>query len=354
MKEWQQFLQQQGAQYRGNELLSFAETSADYPQLLASHTLLFALNHWGTLSLHDAALGDGSRKMLQGQLTCDVNTLTQQHSLYGAHCTPKGRAIANFQLLMNTDDSIDLIMPAEQLAATTESFRKFAPFFKTTLSTGSRRLLGLAGPMAAKLCETAIGSVPDTPQQSVHQQGNSAVMLGNNRYLLLIAAESAESIWQSLASTATPVGSELWTLLDIRAGIAQITAAIREQFVPQMLNMQASHGTGNAINFKKGCYTGQEVVARMHYLGKLKRRMYRLKVATPQLPENGQQCYISEGTSQSQGTIASIARCDNDAVELLAVLTEKVADNQQLLIGNTRESAQPGTVEFLPLPYSLD
>ena len=286
---------------------------------------------------------------MQGQLTCDLDKLAANHSISGAHCTPKGRAIANFRLLENADSSIDLIMPEQQLAATARSLGKYAPFFKVSVDTGNRHILGLAGPAAVQLCEMVIGVSPKAAYQAEHNRGNSAIQLDNSRCLLLLDPGQAEAAWDSLASNATPAGNPLWTLLDIRAGAGTVTAATREQFVPQMLNLQAI----GDISFKKGCYTGQEVVARMRYLGKLKKRMYRLHLAAATPATAGQNCYIA-GKSQSQGVVVSASNCDEQNVEALVVLTSAAADSEQLLIGDNFEAAQPIAVEQLPLPYSLD
>ncbi|MDM3869835.1 hypothetical protein QSV34_00565 [Porticoccus sp. W117] len=344
-------LQQQGAQFDGDQLIGFGEQAADYPALLNT-TLLFPLQHWATLTLQDGALENGSHKLLQGQLTCDLDKLASDSTLFGAHCTPKGRAVANFHLVQNNRGHITLILPVDQLESTTASLNKYAPFFRATLEAGSWSLLGLAGEQTRPLCENVLGIAPESPGQAVHCKQGTAICLEDNHLLLLVAPEHRQNIWEQLSNSATPAGPELWELLNIRAGIGHIRAATSEEFIPQMLNMQASHGKNGAISFKKGCYTGQEVVARMHYLGKLKRRMYRLQTQQTDIAI-GDHCYLPDQT-QSQGNVVNVARSDQGVTELLAVMTEKAAASEQLAFGTSADNAQPMAVSQLPLPYALE
>ena len=351
MNSWFQFLQQQGAQFHNDQLTGFGEQPGDFARLLST-TLLFPLEQWATIEVQNGALDNGAHKLLQGQLTCDLDKLSSDTALFGAHCTPKGRAVANFHLAQASDTAITLILPRDQLANSETSLNKYAPFFRVKLEAGNWHLLGLAGSMATQLCQQAMTEAPEKPGQCVHSEKGTAICLEENRLLLLIQPELCEATWKQLASDAKPVGPELWNLLDIRAGIGHIRATTSEEFIPQMLNMQASHGKDGAISFKKGCYTGQEVVARMHYLGKLKRQMYRLQVPTATL-NIGDHCYLPD-KPQSQGNIVSLAHSDNSTMELLAVLTEPAATSPKLAFGTDPDSAQQLSTTQLPLPYSLD
>ncbi|MCV6604596.1 MAG: hypothetical protein OIF34_04775, partial [Porticoccaceae bacterium] len=270
----------------------------------------------------------------------------------GAHCTPKGRALANFHVLQDNSGLITLVLPRDQLENTTNGLNKYAPFFRVSLKNGPTRTVGLAGPRAQSLCQQVMGTTPQETGQVSHSERGSVLCLDQNRLLLLIAPEQLQAIREELAKDARSADPELWELMNIRAGVGYIRAATCEEFIPQMLNMQVSHGKNGAISFKKGCYTGQEVVARMHYLGKLKRRMYRLQIPHTEI-NTGDHCYLP-GQPQSQGNIVSVARCDKDAMELLAVLTEKAAASEQLAIGANPDSAHPVAAKQLPLPYSLD
>ena len=353
MDSWQQFLQQQGAQFHNGQLTGFGEQPNQYADLLDS-TVLFHLDNMTTMALRDGAVKGGSHKLLQGQVTCNLDDMTNNKHLFGAHCTPKGRAIANFYLFSTDSSQATLLLPKEQLVNVTNSLNKYAPFFRVSLQEGNTIVLALAGANAYALCQQAMGDAPRETGQCTHSAAGSALCIDTNRLLLLIDQNHSQTIWQQLQKDAHPAGPELWSLLDIRAGIGHIQAATSEEFIPQMLNMQAVYGTNSAINFKKGCYTGQEVIARMHYLGKLKRRMYRLQVS---LGDNtitaGDLCYIAE-KSQSQGNIVSIAPSGSATVELLAVLTDVAAASSQMAFGPQQDNAPLLDIEQLPLPYSLD
>jgi folate-binding protein YgfZ len=130
----------------------------------------------------------------------------------------------------------------------------------------------------------------------------------------------------------------------VRAGIGQVMPQTRELFIPQMLNLQAVGG----VSFKKGCYTGQEIVARMQYLGKLKRRLYHLSLDAPQMPEPGTPLF-SPSHASSIGEVVLAAKADQ-TIELLAVLQAEAADSGDVHLG-TLEG--PG-LHLLDLPYTLD
>jgi folate-binding protein YgfZ len=128
--------------------------------------------------------------------------------------------------------------------------------------------------------------------------------------------------------------------LNIRAGLAEVVAQTQEEFIPQMLNLQHT----GAVNFRKGCYTGQEIVARMQYLGKLKRRMYRLQVESNQLLAPG--TAINSGDKSAIGTVVMAQMSGQNQQEILAVLVHEAADAHQLRFGETELA-----VTNLPLPY---
>src|SRR5690606_16918756 len=117
------------------------------------------------------------------------------------------------------------------------------------------------------------------------------VALSPGRSLLVVGADRAEAVWTRLAARAIPAGVPLWTLLAIRDGQGEVRPETREEFIPQMLNLQHT----GAVSFRKGCYTGQEIVARMQYLGKLKRRMYRLAIPIADTPAPGAEIVVAAG-----------------------------------------------------------
>lgn len=161
---------------------------------------------------------------------------------------------------------------------------------------------------------------------------------------LWVPAEQADAIRDQLTATLEQADLNEWLLGQIRAGIGQVMPQTRELFIPQMLNLQAVGG----VSFKKGCYTGQEIVARMQYLGKLKRRLYRLSLATSETPAPGTPLF-SPSHNSSIGEVVIAANADQ-SVELLAVLQAEAADSGDVRLGALEG---PG-LQLLDLPYTLD
>jgi tRNA-modifying protein YgfZ len=328
MNSWHSFLHQQGASIVEQNAISFGEKPGDYPGL-ESKTTITPLIHLGLLSVK----GADSARFLQGQVTCDVQQLSLGHSLIGARCNPKGRALADFLLCQPSEDQLLLVMNHRLVQQNIEELSKFAAFFKTQLLDASKdyQLIGICGEEA----ETLASNIP----ASYHYP------LSDGRQLLIVPTEDAPSAWKELSASAAPTGNEFWHLQDIRAGLGHVQTETVAMFVPQMLNLQAIEG----ISFKKGCYTGQEVVARMKYLGKLKRRMYRLTTDSPLLPTPGTPCYLPT-QKQSIGNIVQAANVDNNHQELLVVLTDEASKSDTLIIGEAPAQA----VKQQLLPYDAD
>ncbi|MEH6467501.1 MAG: hypothetical protein V7722_07695, partial [Porticoccus sp.] len=274
--------------------------------------------------------GPDSARFLQGQVTCDVQQLNESRSLTGARCNPKGRTLADFLLCQPNGDQLFLVMDRSLVQQNIDELSKFAAFFKTQLLDASEdyQLIGLCG-KEAEILTSSIPTIYNYP-------------FSDGRQLLVVPTEDAPSVWQKLSTKATPTGSEFWHLQDIRAGRGHVQTETVAMFVPQMLNLQAIEG----ISFKKGCYTGQEVVARMKYLGKLKRRMYRLTTHAAQIPAPGTPCYLP-GQEQSVGNVVQAAYADDNHQELLVVLTDEASTSDALIIGEAPVQA----VKQQPLPY---
>ena len=159
--------------------------------------------------------------------------------------------------------------------------------------------------------------------------------------------QAARSIWDTVNVHAAPVGEPVWRLLDIQAGIPNIFAATSELFVPQMVNLQAI----NALSFKKGCYPGQEIVARMHYLGKLKRRMFLAHIADDVSVAPGDNMY-AEGSTSGQG-VGKVVRAQSNpdgGTDLLAVIEISSAEQLKLRLNNV----DGPLLKLLELPYILE
>lgn len=285
------------------------------------------LAHEGILSVS----GADAKRFLQGQLTCDVNLLPNPGSTLGARCNPKGRVQSSFRLVRYAEDTYLLALHHDLLQAQNTDLAKYAVFFKARISDASADWvrIGLWGARAAEALQHAGLVAPQDIDQVCVSPGGAVLRVpGSERFEAWLPGDTALQTLGQLQSCATPAALNAWQLLQIRNGLGEINAATWEHFIPQMLNLQQF----NAVSFRKGCYTGQEIVARMQYLGKLKRRMFRLLMAGDQ-PLPAATLIVNRDTGQTLGEVVMSA-CGDGRVEILAVLQKDAAQLQHLAAGD--------------------
>lgn len=313
------------------------DLSALFPQQSPAptpDTALALLDHERLLDVS----GVDATRFLQGQLTCDVTALAAGGSTLGARCNPKGRMQSSFRLLKLSDERYLLAMDAQLLAPQQTDLAKYAAFFKVQLSDCTEQWvrLGLWGRQTADaLAAASLSPAADNADTGL------AVALNDDTLELWVPIDRARDTIHSLTDKAQPVALNAWQLHLIRLGIGQVHNQTRENFIPQMLNLQQLGG----VSFKKGCYTGQEIVARMQYLGKLKRRMYRLTWAGDSLPEPATPI-VDSSSGQTVGEVVTAARGE-EGIELLAVLQNEAAQLATLSVSDISEPS----LELATLPY---
>ncbi|WP_462381742.1 CAF17-like 4Fe-4S cluster assembly/insertion protein YgfZ [Pseudomonas sp. Marseille-QA0892] len=289
-----------------------------------------------------AVRGPDAKKFLQGQLTCNLDYLDDGASSLGARCTPKGRMISSFRIVKDGDGYL-LAMSGDLLDAQLADLKKYGVFSKVTLAEEAEwTRIGLYAPDAPLV---------EVEPAFLHDAGATAV-IGNRLYLALdahrgevwVRGAKADDVLTDISATFSEAALNDWLLAQIRAGVGQVFGETRELFIPQMINLQAVGG----VSFKKGCYTGQEIVARMQYLGKLKRRLYRLSADTNVIAPPGTPLF-SPVHGSSVGEVV-LAATTPSGVELLAVLQDDAAQD-----GNVHLFEPDGTaLNLLELPYTLD
>jgi folate-binding protein YgfZ len=306
---------------------------------MADSAFFCTLSHEGVLAVRGADAG----KFLQGQLTCNINYLSDNLSSLGARCTQKGRMQSSFRILLESDGVL-LAMATELLEPQLADLKKYAVFSKSKLTDESAAWVRF-GLDHGDVALSSLGlELPADTDSVVRNDGLIAIRVSPQRAELWVAADQAASIKDKLSALLTEGELNQWLLGQIRAGIGQVMPSTRELFIPQMLNLQAVGG----VSFKKGCYTGQEIVARMQYLGKLKRRLYRLQLEGSELPEPGTQLFAPTHNS-SIGEVVIAARGEQN-IELLAVLQAEAAES-----GDIHLAALEGpALHLLDLPYTLD
>ncbi len=343
-RDWQQFLETQGARIASGRVTDFGDPAAER-QAAAQGEVIADLSHYGLIRVS----GEDAREFLQNQFGNDVNAVSDSQAQLSSYSNAKGRMLAIFHLFLRDGDYF-LVLPADILDATLKRLRMFVLRSQVNLEEASDALarFGLAGARASTLLADTVGSVPERDWQVRHQDGLSVLRLPGPppRFEIHGPAEAVVALWQRLARQATPVGAAVWTWLNIRAGLPDLHAETVEAFVPQMANLEAL----DAISFKKGCYPGQEVVARMHYLGKLKRRMYLAHADTAELPAPGSAVF-AEGEDQAAGKVVEAAPAPAGGVDLLMVVQIASAKNP-LHLGAPAGPAL--TLEALPYTVLAD
>ncbi|MDE2366411.1 MAG: folate-binding protein YgfZ, partial [Betaproteobacteria bacterium] len=207
--------------------------------------------------------------------------------------------------------------------------------------------IGVAGDNAGALIAEVLSGTPERDLGIFHGEKGSVLRLAQNRFELLIAPEQAPEVWERLSNVAAPVGAPCWDWLEIEAGIPMITSATQEQFIPQMTNLDAIGG----ISFQKGCYPGQEIVARTQYLGKIKRRMYLANVHPPApdvLVKAGDELFSADMGEQSSGMVVNATASPDGGFDMLAVIQTSSVEGSRI-----HWNAPNGPLlKIMPLPYS--
>lgn len=340
--DWQQFLESQGARFEDVDgapgVAAFAGTApCDQPELAD-------LSPLGLLRIE----GPEASKFFQGYATCDLRDAAPDRALPGALCSREGRTIATFRVWGAADALTlrlhrDLIVPVRDLLA------RFIVFSKAELLEAGDDVVGIglvgdgAEERVAELCgaapapgEVITAGPADAPWTAIRNRGERA------RFEIWLPVAAAPEVWRQLASQARPVPWSRWLAHRIRAGYIELSPRTAGEYLPQALNLQAN----GLISFKKGCYLGQEVVARTQHLGKLKKRMYRFSIAGLEQgpPALGSAVTLGDAEGEKVGEVVAAA-CDEGRCELLAVIRIDAADSP-LAVGRHSLTAEP-------LPYEV-
>lgn len=298
-------------------------------------TFLTRLDGLATLAFE----GPDSRTFLQGQTTCDIGSLSETHSVTGACCNPQGRMIFDFRLWQLSPAHILATVQADVAQIAVDTFGKYIVFSKARVrdATADWAHYAIWGSGAA-----ALARAPAATGNACWQQGpvTWCALDRPQAFTACVASADADSFEAGLAA-AEPVPADRFIEREIRAGIGHVGSASSGIFLPQELNYQL---TGR-VSFSKGCYTGQEVVARLHYRGKVKRPMLLASVAGANPPRPGDKIYRKD-SDQAVGSVINAVATDSDSLLLASVSREAAAEGACLERGGS-------PLEFLDLPYAL-
>lgn len=292
------------------------------------------LSDWGLIR----AAGEDAAKFLHSQLTQDFALLGLNEARLAGFCSAKGRLLATMIGWKPSEHEVLLALPTELLPTILKRLSMFVLRAKCKLSDASAELQ-LWGVVGADAAQTLVEPVPASPWALSRKNDATVIALpeaaGQARFLLVQAQDAAAPALPALAESD-------WQWLDLQSGLAWVRSATTEQFVPQMLNLELLGG----VNFKKGCYPGQEVVARSQYRGTLKRRTFLFALQGQALP--GQELFHSEDPGQPAGLVASAASKDGRSL-ILAETKIAALDSGSLHLG----SVDGPLLQPLPLPYAL-
>ena len=341
--DWKNYLLQNGAEQGQDGLFIFDNTFSD-AGLPEGSDIICDLSHFSTV----VVAGGDAANVIQGQLTNDVNKVDEEHSQISAFCNNKGRMLANFRLFQSQQNYF-LSIRNNLVESSIEHLQKYILRAQVAIQDVSEQLIhiGISGNNVEKLLSQSIDKLNTTVDSVTQNDDYIAIRVSGEipRYEIFCSLEHAKALWEGLSDKTSVTNSAYWDYLNIRNGLPFIDSNTREEFVPQMANMELING----VSFEKGCYTGQEIVARTHYLGKQKRRTYRIKIISDIAPKAGDQLATDTSTeNQYTGTLVNVYPTANNEYEALAVIQIKAAESEKLKLKDA-----DAEITVLELPYPL-
>lgn len=298
------------------------------------------LNEMGVITL----AGEDNKHYLQGQVTCDVTKLPANEFINGTHCDAKGKVWSIFKLF-EQDAALYMLMSQDELASSCKELQKFGVFSKSEIvdATANFAIYGVNGNRAKTWLEAVIGVNLEEDTNFTSANNMMVLHLSSDRYLLVCNTEQSEQVAEAAKNHL--FDSSFWHFTSIKAGEPHLSSATINQHVPQALNQHLL----NAISFEKGCYIGQEMVARMKFLGKNKRATYALTGNATSL-DSAKDLEVKMGENwRRSGTIVNQAHINNESV-LLAILPKDTEQNAVFRIKGDDESE----FTLMSLPYSFE
>ncbi|WP_160064895.1 tRNA-modifying protein YgfZ [Psychromonas sp. L1A2] len=319
--------------------LSQLENISKLPDLV-----LCPLDSWDLISV----TGEDRITFLQGQLTCDLEKLETGQQTLAAHCNPQGKAWTVARVIV-LEDRVLLTQPSSVSEVQLPELKKYAAFSKVVIQKETEyKIFGLAGPKSAEYIAEEVDTATTHETSSLLDSGTILIKqpYPSLRYLAIMKNAVAEDLLADLKNKAEIFDDSLWNAMNIAAGVGFIEAQISAQFIPQMLNLQALDG----ISFTKGCYIGQETVARAKYRGANKRAMFILTGRSNDCPKAGQTIEILLNNNWKRvGAIVSACQYGDGHIEVLAVLPK---DTNPEDIFQVKE-LEGSTLYYAPLPYQI-
>jgi folate-binding protein YgfZ len=250
--------------------------------------------------------GEGAKKLLQGQFTCNLDEITTENSSLGAHCNPQGRIISLFRIFY-FDNKYFLSMPRNVLQQALNALKKYAVFFKVVLTDESDNYVHM-------------GYCGNEPEKTFQNLTQKILKIPGSISRFEIISKSSENFINT-----EKMPYEKWHAFDIESGIPRLYPETIEKFLPHEINLPQLNG----VSFTKGCFVGQEIIARMQYKGKLKTHLYRAKARTEISPLPGKEIY---NNSNACGTIVDSVQVGYNCYELLIIANDNEVKTASLYL----------------------
>ncbi len=339
--DWHHFLARHGATLANGIVRDFGDTAAEL-KAAGLGTVLCDLGQFGTLRVS----GEEAQSFLQNLLSNDIREVSSTRAQLSSFNTAKGRMLATM-LIWRAGEDYMLQLPRALCEPIRKKLTMYVLRARVKISDASDEIvtLGLSGVKAREILTAHFGEPPQQPFGVIGTAPGSAIRFGDTRFQVNIPVASAAALWTAFSANCQPAGSVCWDWLNIRSGIPVILPQTQEQFVAQMVNLELVGG----VNFKKGCYPGQEIVARMQYLGKLKRRMYLAHLDSSDNPQPGDELFSADMEGQASGMIVNAAPAPDGGFDVLATVQISSRETQAV----HWKSLQGEPLEFLSLPYPL-
>lgn len=319
--------------------LSQLENISQLPDLV-----LCPLNSWDLISV----TGEDRVSFLQGQLTCDLEKLVPGQQTLAAQCNPQGKTWSIFRVVV-LEDRILLTQPSSVSAVQLPELKKYAAFSKVEIQKETEyQVFGLAGCKSAEYIEEKVDTAATHDTSRLLESGTIIIKqpYPSLRYLAIMKNAVADELLADLNNRAEIFDDSLWNAMNIASGIGFIEAETSAQFIPQMLNLQALDG----ISFTKGCYIGQETIARAKYRGANKRALFILTGRSTECPKVGQTVEVSLNDNWKRvGTVISACQYGDGHIEVLAVLPKDTNPEDTFQI----KEIEASTLYYAPLPYQI-
>ena len=343
--DWKAFLADAGAEFAADKVAHFGNPQREREVTLSG--LVFSdLGHLAVVAVH----GADAESFLQSQFSNDISLVTDSSTRLNAYCTPKGRMLGLMRVFKQ-GETYYLRLPEDTAEAVMQRLRMYVMRADVTLEDASDNFvrIGISGEQAGEELGTALAAVPAEVDQVTHSADVTLLRVAGvqPRFEAYISAqEAARKLWDSLNVRGAPVGESAWRLQEILAGLPNIFAATSELFVPQMANLQLVNG----VSFKKGCYPGQEIVARMQYLGTLKRRMFLGRLETDEQVAPGDALFTARQREQAAGRIIDAQPHPDGGQAALAIIQISAAQTAGLHLASPEGPA----FTLVPLPYPFE